>query len=272
VTPQNIKDFGSDAAWRLPQARLSHWSFSERLLGLGHNMSPLFGAPGLITSCFKFDWLHAADQGVCADFLGNMFWLFMLKEAGNNLNEKCRNLWHQVAQYYAEFEIQDKLPFLRVSMLRKNQGSPKLRAKAAEARALVAFALRHSRSTLDDSIPIERAAKQAAEHLHCCYENLSSEKFNRASMLEHSKKFLLLYAALESTTPDPFWKIKPKFHIFAELCSSSSNPSFFWTYRDEDFGGYLASSSKRRGGKNTASSMAASVLNRFRAKEEPYLR
>lgn len=273
VTPDTLKDFGSDAVWKLPASRLNHFDFAARLRSVGKDMSPLFGAPGVQTQIFKFDWLHAVDQGVCADFLGNLFCMFLQKEHVHGRKKQCLQLFEHIQAYYASEGIESRLPFLKPTMLmKKPSSSPKLRAKAAEARSLVRFAVLHSQTVLSDDSPLELAAKKAATHLSACYDCLSHDRFSISTLQHHATKFLLLYKALEDATAEQFWKIKPKFHLFAELCFEDSNPSQTWTYRDEDFGGYLASLARRRGGKYSPTAVASDVLNKFRAKELPVLR
>jgi len=55
-------------------------------------------------------------------------------------------------------------------------------------------------------------------------------------------------------------------HLLQELCEMQeqpSNPSLFWTYRDEDFGGTVVHISRTRGGNSIPISTATSVLQRF---------
>ena len=75
-------------------------------------------------------------------------------------------------------------------------------------------------------------------------------------------KLLEDYAIAEGKN---LWRVKPKMHLFQELCFEDANPSDSWTYRDEDFGGYLAASSRCRGGKATVRSVNEMVLNNFKA-------
>ena len=76
---------------------------------------------------------------------------------------------------YRRHEVQDRLQLLRFSMLRKEKASPKLRASAAEARALIPFALELANEVLDDANPFHAAMKSAAYHLLQCYKSLSKE-------------------------------------------------------------------------------------------------
>ena len=271
--PGDIRQFSMDAPWRQEGNRLDHWRVVERLLQQGHQMSPLFAAPGIETTVFKFDWLHAVDQRVAADFLGNALTYFLSFEPARNQEDRCSQLWLKVQQFYSEFAVQDKLPCLKLTMLKKKStSSPKLRAKAAEARALVPFVYLHAQKALSMNNEIHVSILNASVHLHKCYSLLSHETFVPQAMLHHSVKFLQLYAALESYFDDGTWKVKPKFHLFAELCAGDSNPSMFWTYRDEDMGGYLAATSRTRGGKRSPKAISLNVLEKFRSKDQPWLK
>ena len=87
-------------------------------------------------------------------------------------------------------------------------------------------------------------------------------------MKSHSIKCCVLYAAL-ARHDDTLWRLKPKLHLFAELTQMShSCPSLFWTYRDEDFGGFVAGLSRRLGGSNNTAATSFNLLSRFRAKHQ----
>ena len=264
-TPAELREVGPDAGWR--NRRLSHWDLIHRIRRNNVEVSPLFSSPFLKGSCFKIDWLHAVDQGVGADFLGNFFY-YVVRELleGANLTERCSSLWMKIQAYYRRHEVQDRLQLLRFSMLRKEKASPKLRASAAEARALIPFALELANEVLDDANPFHAAMKSAAYHLLQCYKSLSKESIFWEDVLRtSSRKFAAQYIALEMATDTPkTWVVKPKMHVFLELCSSGSQPSLFWTYRDEDFGGACARWSRRRGGLLRPWPCSSGLLDRFR--------
>ena len=44
---------------------------------------------------FRIDWLHAVDQGVGPDFLGNFFVLLMQKMPGNTMEERVHHIWEK---------------------------------------------------------------------------------------------------------------------------------------------------------------------------------
>ena len=106
--------------------------------------------------------------------------------------------------------------------------------------------------------------KVGAHHLNRCYRALSSEEiFHGPVLVENSRKFAAQLVALEAASEKPFWKVKPKLHLFLELCFAEGKPSLCWTYRDEDFGGSCAQMSRRRGGLVNPSATSASLLQRF---------
>ena len=276
VKVDEIRVFHRDAEWRKPRNRLDHWGFVQRLLSEGLAISNLFACPGFTVDCIAIDWLHCVDLGVCADFLGNLFWMLLPYQDGANVKERVSSLFLKIQDYYRANKVDNKLNNLTELMIRKSaSASPKLRASASEARALVGFAVQEARASLDPEDPIQEAAIQAAVRLAACYQQLSRDSFSQQQLEEDSTAFCLLYGALEANAVAQdlnLWRVKPKFHVFQELCLLPNIPSLNWTYRDEDFGGYLAGSSRRRGGKNTASSTGESVLHRFRAKYKPLLR
>lgn len=234
----------------------------------------MFEAPFVTTSIFRIDWLHCADQGCAADYLGNILLLCAGKLPGNNLKAKCLVLWGKVQEFYKEESVQDRLQNLTLTMLKQPKKAPKLRASAAQCRALVPFAHKLSQELLSTASPIEGTAKQGMFHLCECYKTLSADCIFAADLLkEHSIRFAQLYVALEAAqgNDNKLWAIKPKLHMFLELCSDGSRPSMCWNYRDEDWGGTVARMSRRRGGILRAKVFSSNLLYRFRL-QQPMIR
>ena len=117
---------------------------------------------------------------------------------------------------------------------------------------------------LDDRIPVENVIKTAAYHIHMAYSGLSSQTLNANEVLnEHGLKFALMYVALHdhyNVQNDKTWRVKPKLHLFLHLTREGSIPARVWTYRDEDFGGSVAKSARRRGGLLNGKATSHSVL------------
>jgi hypothetical protein len=209
--------------------------------------------------------LHAVDQGIAADWLGSLFTILLGKMPGQTQSAKCSSLFRLVQEFYRESNTQSRLDNLTLSMLAKPNSTPKLRSKAAEARALIPFALAAAQKLLDRGDAVEEAIITATSSLASCYQCLSHDSYEPAVMREACKAFCLQLVALETRLPRVF-RVKPKLHLFQELCEMShNNPSMTWNYRDEEFGGSVSALGKRRGGANTAVSTAMNTLNRFRA-------
>ena len=125
-----------------------------------------------------------------------------------------------------------------------------------------------SQRFLNDLDPVEAAAKWAAFHLNECYKSLSDDRiFYHASLTEHSTAFALQAVALaQAHAGTRLWRIKPKLHLFLELCSEGTKPTRCWTYRDEDLGGSCVQLWKPRGGGRTAATAGVNVLRKFAAR------
>ena len=124
--------------------------------------------------------------------------------------KRLKSLFHRIQSYYKTEGVENKLPTLTVLMIRKKaSSSPKLRAKAAEARGLITFAKQICDEFLADDNVLEHTIKMAATELWQCYSFLSKNLWNHQSMLLHGRTFLLLCKSLENET-DHTWKIKTK--------------------------------------------------------------
>ena len=183
----------------------------------------------------------------------------------------------KIRSYYAAApanEIASQLGNLTEGMIRKSaSSSPKLRAKAAEARSLVNFAVQlcHESFPPETATVQEATMKQAALRLQRCYACLQDERYDKDRLLAARSQFCSLVKALQDNEAN-LWIIQPKHHGAMEVCLQEGCPSLTWTYRDEDMGGYLASLAKLKGGAHNSRSVAHSVLRRWKAKGLPHLK
>ena len=264
VCPGGIRNATSSAPWR--NERLSHWQLLSRIQQQGLSISPLFGTPFLSSKQFLIDWLHVADQGISAIFLAGLFFLALPKMPGQTQDQKISFLYGLIFEYYEANDITARLDNLTFKMLGK-RAKPKLRAKAAEVRALIDFAANFAQTYLNPEDLVEQSVASAALYLQKCYSNLSHNDYNAASLAHSCRMFCVLICELEKHTT--FFRVIPKQHLFQELCEFSDiNPSLTWCYRDEDFGGSLAALSKVRGGCNRAPNIAKAVLLKFCAQHK----
>ena len=101
------------------------------------------------------------------------------------------------------------------------------------------------------------------------YMFISARPFDATAAAAACRKFLILYSSLRNSD-DGTWHISPKFHMLQELAEHQCteldmSPEEFWTYKDEDFVGWVATFSASRGGAINASSEGLRVINRYRA-------
>lgn len=264
-----MSDVGSDARWRKPEARYDHSQFLLHLRTQNRKLSPIWSIPWICKDIFRRDWLHCSDQGICPDFLGNLFKHVRTKMPGRNIKMRTQSLNSRMQAYYSAYDIKDKLPRLTPQMIQQSKKPPKLRGSAACCRALVPFAARIARTELDRNNAKELAMISAAESLQRCYECLAPDPARPEGFLkQHSILFAQQYKALSlHAANDLDWRMKPKFHIWLELCSENSCPSRFWCYRDEDYGGTVAALAHSRGGASNAHAMSIRLVDLFRIKQ-----
>ena len=267
-TDIDFRDCSLEAKWR--QLPMSHWQIVARLVEKHGRVPPLFAAPGFRSSVFTVDWLHSCDQGVCADYMGNLMFVIYSTLEGSE-KERLATMFAHIQAYYAETSAESRLDNLTIGMIRaKSSKSPKLKAKAGECRALVSWIAPACRDFLDHDHPEHEAIIHAGRYLAQCYACLSEANFQQERLAKACRKFLVLYCALESRCQDECrWRFKPKMHIWQHLCEESrDSPARFWVYRDEDFGGTLSHIATRRGGANTAHAISAMVLDMFYANNQ----
>ena len=270
--PLQVHEAGDDAEWRR-----CHWNtqkFLEPLRWIGKPISPIFFVFGVFTCLFRVDWLHAVDKGVGQDFLGNLFALFVQVLPGATKKERTQVLWKHIQAYYKEYHIKEQMSDFDYSKIQSEKKVPptlKTHA-AAHTRALINFGHLEAQELLSDDVPHHLAAKTAARALRQCYQCLSKTcgPFRDQVFRESSKTFALYYHALFMYYGGNVkWRVMPKMHLFLELCNEGSEPNLFWCYRDEDFGGSVAKSSKMRGMWKKLTSFCGHGLDMFFMKNDP---
>ena len=101
-----------------------------------------------------------------------------------------------------------------------------------------------------------------------CYDTLSSTYGPSALQdLQHfSIRFAEKLVALAGLNGSRY-SLPPKLHMWLELCREGCTPSKGWNYREEDFGGSVASMAKRKGGRDSALATSTNTLMAFMAKQ-----
>src|SRR5689334_13104100 len=109
----------------------------------------------------------------------------MTKMPDSTDEQRLAALFLEVQSFYKEHKVESRLDNLALTMLGK-PAAPKLRCKAAEARALVPYAAQATERLLNPLVPLELAVRQAAAHLLGCYNNLARDRYDRVAMATHS--------------------------------------------------------------------------------------
>ena len=192
-----------------------------------------------------------------------------LQDHGPNEDARCAVLWGDIQAYYAREGTADRLHNLTRTMVKPKKGSIELSGSGAQIRALVPYALQlvnRWEPPLDAELFLARAATR---RLHRCYTFLSADAEaapGAANLQDSAVAFHTTVRSLHDINSKR-WQLRPKLHLFMELCSEPGPPSSSWNYREESFGGSISRQAHHRGGLSTLLSMSRSTLGKFCAKE-----
>ena len=274
--PESEMDFrkpGLNAKWR--QARLTTRTFFQKLKAMAMEPSPLFHCPGLVLDHIVLDWLHIVDLGIAQDIAGNVFTMCISPVGlpGSNQAIRLKALWVKILAWYKENKVPVRLDNLTIEMFHSKNGKPsKLKAKGGETRQLIPFLANLSKELASNSEQWNMVARLCQELFECA-KLAAAHPFEPERLASASRRLCSLWAALAATQEAQgnyvSWRIKPKFHLFQELCEykcqTFGSPELFWCYVDESWCGFWSKAAKRRGGSNPVSAVPERLLNRFRA-------
>lgn len=266
----DYKEAGSDAAWRAQ--RLEGHAFLAEQRAAGITPSTIFSTPGFQVKHCMVDYLHTMDLGVAADCLGNLFLEILCLLPGTRA-EKVASLWGRIKEWYRVHRPHSQLQTLTWEMIKKDATTPaKLRAKAGECRVLIPFGAALAKE-FDNGDPHRRTVAHLMHHLEEISVLVTSVPYQAGRTAQTCKRFALLYTALEKEAMEQedllSWRSKPKLHLAQELLEytalEAGSPSRYWTYIDESWGGWLATTGARRGGPNNPAQVSLNLIQRFRA-------
>ena len=183
------------------------------------------------------------------------------------------NLWKLIRTLYAQQKTPNRLQDLTPAMIikKKKASKPKLRAKAAQMRHLIPIVVEIARLF---------HAHMNSEYSQAIYDLVSrlldfyvaigmDEEFDSKTFADIIQDFCLIYKALSVCTEGcQCWYLKPKLHMMQELAFESydsGNPANYWTYKDEDFVGLIASFGNSKGGPRNVCSFIETVFLRYAA-------
>lgn len=266
------RDYMDSAKWR--RDRVSGRMFLAKQRQSGVVPSAIWQSPGFLPEHCMIDWLHTVDQGVGQDALGQLFFEALHKLPSESQEARLQVLWGKIKEYYKDAAVSSELDGITMEMIKKSGRAAKLNSKAAEARGLYKFGLVLAEELARPGDEHGRTVVALFTHLVRCMELIQQEPLDVAAAASSSKKFCLLYVALEQEAllkgDATSWRVKPKLHLFAELMQvdllqTCGAPRLYWTYIDEGWNAWVAQAGRRRGGKHIAGTVAWNVLQRFRA-------
>ncbi len=238
----------------------------------GVPLSPLWHAPGFLVQMITIDVLHCLDLGVTQDCLGNLFWECITHPtflSGGSKQKRVDTLRGMILAHYREFKTSVRLQGLTVEMIKQDQKMPKLRAKGAETRHVVPFGCLLAQK-LHEADPTNHnlTVKNLMDQLCNFYCLMGHDDFDAKAAADCCRKCCLYYGALSQEIGATGWRCKPKMHMWQEMAEfqtvSLGNPRDFWTYKDEDFVGFVAQLAHSRGGGGNSRTVPNHVFARYR--------
>ena len=219
------------------------------------------------------DVLHICDLGVTQDLIGNVLWEFISGGfvTGRTISDRVKQTALRLKAHYKALQTPVRIDALSAEMIRREGKGPKLRAKGAETKNALPFAM---------ELALEMAAAKPTTHyksvaaacsaLMDFYVLLDNDEWLPDAASVACRRFCVLFAALSQEADDSrYWKLKPKVHLFQELVEFQSHhlghPAKYWTYQDESFVGMVAKLAFSRGGPRNVASAAQRTLDRYRA-------
>ena len=279
MTLDKLHEVGEEATWRQPQSRLSHGDLLLQLQRKGP-VCGIFSFPGFTSKLFRMDWLHAADLGITAKFFGAMLHLCIgLAIYGRNQEQRLAVVWKDMLAWYDSQAAtnllvkNNRLKVLPLKRFKQDKKRPCLKASGGQIRALVPYFLKLAQSwplqdIPQDLVPEVELVQGAMADLERCYQTLSKSYGPGASsdLKCHSIRFAEQLVRL-SVLKEARYSLPPKLHMWLELCAEGANPSLSWNYREEDFGGCLASMARRKGGRESGLATSMNCLQGFMLKQ-----
>ena len=128
-----VREVGCNAHWR--SAPLSHAECLLKIMRRKGRVNPLLTAPWVTTKIFRMDWLHVADIGVTADFIGNFFHEVLHFFPGDSKKERCASIYKVLLAFYDDTGQDDRFDCLLPTFFDSESKPYKMRGGAGNIRA-----------------------------------------------------------------------------------------------------------------------------------------
>ena len=252
-------DCSESAGWR--NTRFSHEYWRRYMSTFGYSIPILLLLViGLRLECISVDSLHALDLGFACHIQGNTLWELVQRHAfgkpnqDENVQELEKEMKAWCKTHRVPSRIQGGLTKERIRATTNATGYPKLKAKGAQCRYLAPF-------TLELAKRFARTAPAYATHdnlvtavngLLCSLYEIFSQSGRwlsdaaKLKIVKIGNQLPFFYMKLQAEAHRlgvKLWKMTPKIHMVQELLIFQAllwgNPSYYWTYGDEDLVGTM---------------------------------
>ncbi len=166
----------------------------HRLLSQGKPVSPLFSAPGMAAQLCPCLAAHNGS-GVSQLVLGNLCWFALQKLEGSTRKRQVAKVWEHMRADYTRSKCKDRLSCLKLTMVKQQGKSPRMRGKAGEVRALVPFGAEPAAMSFVMEDVFEQSMIIASMELRQLYQSL--EHVDAAAMGQASRRLAALLVLLE---------------------------------------------------------------------------
>ena len=251
-------DFGPGAEWR--DTRFTDESWRRYMRGMGYPIPVLLALViGLLLECIQVDALHAIDLGFGSHVIANTFWHTIKRHCWGKPNQDANAealnadmvAWSKAN--HVSTRVQGKLTKERIRST-SDSGYPKLKVKGAACRHLAPYSLELAKRwqrmegphATDDAliVGINQLLVRMFHIFHTSSQfftqPIKDELFRIGIQLPQMYGILYAKAAAAGLK---LWKATPKLHLVQELlcftCQVWGNPSYYWTYCDEDLVGFM---------------------------------
>ena len=257
LASSTIKDLMFTDCSRRAGRRTTNFTHESYLAFLARrNLEPtvlLILVLGFRLECILVDVLHAADLGMTAHIIGNVFWETILNRSwgGPNQETNVACLEKDFESWYKETKCQNKIQgSLTKERIRPDGEFPKFKAKGAATRHLAEYALhlcqKFSTGSTHDKIKLAlcenlvrfyKIMADAGQFL----DPLECQEF--AQVGQNLSKMSSILSAEAHANKERLWKYSPKHHLI-EHCTGHQaatfgNPRYHWCYADEDLVGLM---------------------------------
>ena len=208
----NWRDCSAEAAWRA--TKMDHQDYMAVACVANAKLSPLIGFPGFKMEYIVIDVLHCCDLGITQDAIGNALaeWLREIKKATRcNKPSAISLLNDRLKQYRKIFRPATAINRITAEMIQQKGKEPKLKAKGAETRHHVRFAVELCLEMLglgDDARSQVRYRFLSA--LDEFYHAMCASPFDPVEARRAAQEHVACYINLG-------WTLKPKHHVFLHL-------------------------------------------------------